>query len=98
VALWQVLGVISGVAFLAALVSYNQRVHRLIEKYDGFSRGFATLIYGLGFHYIDKTHPRYPQAMNQELRSLRRHRLIVIVALIIFAGFILFGASSRVLG
>jgi hypothetical protein len=97
VATWQVLGAISCAAVLAAHLNYIHRVDRLIRKHDGFSLGFVTPIYGLGFHYIDKAHPRYPQAMNQELQLLRGHRLILIVAIVIFAGFVLFGAASRML-
>ena len=96
-AVWQVLAVMSGVAALAASLNYNLRVDRLIQTHNGFSLGFARHQHylNLDHHHIDKTHPSYPQDMDRELESFGVHRRIMIIALVIFAAFALFGFALK---
>lgn len=85
------MAVISGTACLAAVLNYNLRVDKLIEKHNGFALGFATrfssgrlMIIWPFMHHIDKQHRNYPSALNQELDALRSQLFIMIASVAIF--------------
>jgi hypothetical protein len=92
---FKVIGLVSSAALIVTGLSYALRLDKLMQKHDGFKRGFARWNTALGYLDIDRNHPQFPPSLNAELEALKTHQLAFLAALGIFAIIIVIGMISR---